>query len=617
MITMTLISAVLTALVARGLLSLVSTRTKFHRDQSLTSPMVTAFTCQLIIGGITMYFFMPALVGTFFGLTPILITSAISLALTAAIFWFVDDSENYRPNRGIRIAMIPAGLVVLMLVVWGITFAVVTWSPGNAKVNASFANVKTASTDERLPKTDPNHMVLVTQSMAAYLGQQALASGGNNLGSIYKTEETSYTLQAVAGHLYWIAPLIYVSDWNRAGFGLDDIGVRGGFVAVDAEDPNAAVRIKQEHDLAFQPDMYFGRDLLRHVYSSGYMFGSLEDPTIEVDDNWKPYFTIAWTHPVRTVRGNKITKVLLVDPSNGNIQEFDPEKVPTWVDRVMYKDLIAEYLDQWGLWGDPKALNDWPQLFSTKFQTKPVEFELLYNAADRPVFLVPITSRNNTDLSCTGIMLYNSNRNEATYYPGLAGIGIGDNVRDAFEHNPKNLKGYKIAHLQLYSINGEPTWVGIYVQPAGAHGTTFAAIGMLDARHVQGANVVMAPDKRSALSAYSSYLASAGSGNGIRVAQGGQPSKVVTGTIYRIGFTVVDNQTLYTIKLTDDPHVFTATLKVRGDLPLVREGDTVRLTYLDTSETTESVIELSVKELDNKALPKPTPVEKAPEPTTK
>lgn len=586
--------ALVTGLVA-GLAALLATR----NGRRVFAPAACAFGIQLVLGLFTMYFIMPALVGTFFGMNSFVLQSAITLALTGLAMGFRDfnysDGDERRP---IGMGIGAGSLLFLLFLVWVGTYIGVTWSTNNARINASLASVKIASAEETLPKTDPDHMVLVTQSMAAYLGQQALASNGNNLGSIYQTVKEDFALQGVKGHLYWVAPLVYVRDWNRMGFGLDDIGVRGGFVAVDAEDPNAAVQIHQEHNLIYLPEMFWGRNLLRHVYSSGYKYGKLAQPTIEVDDNWKPYFTISYTVPKRTVRGDVVEKVLLVDPSNGNIDEYAPDKVPAWVDRFMYGSLIKEYLDVWGAWGDPKALADWPQLFTTKFQTTPDDFELLYNDADKPVFLVPMTSRNESDLSCTGVVLYDSNKHEGTFYPGLAGIGIGKNVTDAFEHSPRNLKGYKIGHLQLYSINGEPTWVGIYVQPAGSHGTTFAAIGMLDARHVQGANVVMASDKRSALAAYASYLATARQGGGGHVPKAGQPSKVVSGKVFRIGWTVVDGQTVYTFKVVGDPHTFSATLKVRPDLALVHEGDSITLSYLETGEASESVIDLAVEELD-------------------
>ncbi len=573
-----------------------------YRDvRRAIAPAVGALCITLLLSLGTMYFIMQPLIGTFFGMSSMLFVTAVSLFITASTVHLMParhSETEANTSCALSIACTAGGTVIIWLVVWLFTYVGVTWSTENARINASFANVRTASVEENMPKTDPDHMVLVTQSMAAYLGQMALANNGNNLGSIYQTEQEGYTLQGVKGHLYWIAPLVYVSEWSRMGFGLDDIGTRGGFVAVDAENPNANVQIHQEHNLIYLPEMYWGRNLLRHVYSSGYFYGALAQPTIEVDDNWKPYFTVSYTVPKRTVRGDVIEKVLLVDPASGEIQEYAPDKVPAWVDRFMYADLVSEYLEQWGKWGDPKALRDWPQLFTSKFQTKPIEFELLYNDADKPVFLVPMTSLNSTDLSCTGVVLYDSNKHEGTFYPGLAGIGIGQNVIDAFQHSPRNLKGYKIGHLQLYSINGEPTWVGIYVQPAGEHGSTFAAVGMLDARHVQGANVVMTSDKRSALTAYASYLAGAGASIPGHIAKAGQPGNTVHGQISRIGWTVVDGQPVYTLKITGDPHTFTATLKVRQDLPLVHEGDAVTLTYLDTEELTESVIELLVEQLD-------------------
>src|SRR5260370_37533143 len=179
-------------------------------------------------------------------------------------------------------------LVLVLIVAAGVNGVIVvatTWFDSNVKALAAIPNVVTQPASSKLPDTDVNHIVLVTSGVAAYLGQQVLASSGQNLGSQYHTDQSEYTLQSVAGHLYWIAPLIYNNVWANLGNWQSP-----GFVAVDAEDPNVTpVLHTTTLHMRYLPHALFIQDLLLHVYLSGYTNGDLLDPTLEVDDNWTPY----------------------------------------------------------------------------------------------------------------------------------------------------------------------------------------------------------------------------------------------------------------------------------------------------------------------------------------
>ncbi len=157
-----------------------------------------------------------------------------------------------------------------------------------------------------------------------------LASGGKNLGSQYHTEQSEYTLQSVNHHLYWIAPLVYNNVWANLGNFQSP-----GYVAVDAEDPNSSATLHTGYHLRYIPDALLNQELLRHVYLSGYTYGDLADPTLEVDDSWNPYFTVSLMQPTRGFTGEVVKRVLIVDPQSGAIQNVAPNQVPGWVDRII------------------------------------------------------------------------------------------------------------------------------------------------------------------------------------------------------------------------------------------------------------------------------------------
>ncbi|HEX9069702.1 MAG TPA: hypothetical protein VF807_13100, partial [Ktedonobacterales bacterium] len=445
-----------------------------------------------------------------------------------------------------------------------------TWFDPNAKALAAIPQVTLAKNTD-LPQTDVTHLVMVTQGVAAYLGQQALASNGQNLGSQYHTDPSAYTLQSVNKHLYWVAPLVYNNVWANLGNWESP-----GFVAVDAEDPNVSPVLHTGFHMRYVPGAILNQDLVRHVYLSGEIFGNLEDPTLEVDDSWRPFYTISYMQPTRGFTGDVVTRVLLADPQTGSVQSFAPHNVPSWVDRVIPAAVVTQYLTWWGNYHNAPWFNP-----SGKDQQAPAsDPELVYNSVDQPVWLVPMTSSARTDKSSTGMVLFSTRDRTATFYP-LAGVGTGDNVLHTFESNPHNIRSYDVEGIRLYQIYGEPTWVATFVRQ-NPFGETFQGIGMVSAQHLNGANVVMTDTRADALGQYSQWLADANiHGN---PASGGNIVSL-QGKVTRIAAATENSNTVYYILLEGKTVIYKAGLALSAKLPLVQPGDTVNVTYLDTGQS--------------------------------
>ncbi len=505
-------------------------------------------------------------------------------------------------------ALAVAIVVVLALLGNGLITISTTWFDGNAKALAAIPHIIEEPASMPLPKTDVDHIVLVSHGVAAYLGQQVLAASGQNLGSQYHTDLQDYTLQSVNHHLYWIAPLVYNNVWANLGNWQSP-----GFVAVDAEDPNVTPVLHTGLHMRYLPDALFNQDLLRHVYLSGYTNANLADPTLEVNDQWKPYFTISLMTPSRGFTGDVVQRVLLVDPQSGAIQSFAPDKVPGWVDRIIPADTVTQYLQWWGQyahapWFNPSGANQ--QAPAVDSQDQP---QLVYNNVDNPVWLVPMTSSASSDNSSTGVVLFDTRDNTGYFYP-LTGLGVTANVRTTFESNPKNIRGYQVSNVQLYSIYGEPTWVCTFYQP-NDYGEIFQSVGMVDARHLSGANVIMAASKQEALAGYAQWL----SDNNVQTGKIPVTGKPVTvqGKVLRISSAVEAGTTVYTMLLDGQNHIFKAGLPLSPDLPLVQPGDIVQGTYLDTGQQVVTFTSFSDLSLPlGTATPGATPTTPATTPTS-
>jgi hypothetical protein len=552
------------------------------------------FLFNFVLSFLIVYIGLPALTGPFGGwqwvLWPLALSSIGNLfAFVRPVMGLMEEASAVSQGRSSRHqsgqqtatvreisrASIAAGLFGLLivgvigLVVSGLIVIFTTWFDSNTRILAAIPHITIASSP-KLPPTDPNHIVLVSQSVAAYKGQQILGSNGQNLGSTYNLDPNSYILQSINHHLYYVAPLSY----NNIFVNLSNSHTPG-FVIVDAEDPQAAPQLMTGGDktLAYLPGALLNQDLLRHVYLSGYTYGRLVDPTLELDDNYHPYWTISLMQPTRGYTGDVLSEVLIVDAHTGQITKYQPGDVPAWVDRVMPAQTVSQYLQWWGLyhnapWFNPSGANQ---------QVPASDPELLYNNVDQPVWLVPMTSSSLNDNSSTGIFLFDTHANAGTFYP-LAGIGIGSNVQNTIQSTRANIRNYDVDSVQLYQLYGEPTWVAIFVQRT-ASGSIFQAVGIVDARNLEGSNVQYEPTRAAALQDYQQWLTQQAN-NGNTPTSG--TVKTVTGRVLRISSVQEGANTIYYIQIANQPFIFTANLTLSPKLPLVQPGDIIKGDYYDT-----------------------------------
>jgi len=485
-------------------------------------------------------------------------------------------------SRG-KIAAGIFGLVVaaaIGIVVAGLIVVFTTWFDSNAKALAAIPKTTIEKPSTPLIPTDPNNIVLVSKSVAAFKGQQILGSNGQNLGSSYSLDPDSYTLQSINHHLYYVAPLSY----NNIFINLANSSTPG-FVVVDAENPQAqpTLRTYGTNTIAYLPGALLNQDLVRHVYLSGYTYGRLVDPTLELDDSFHPYWTISLMQPTRGYIGDVLSQVLIVNAHTGDIKVYQPQNVPTWVDRVMPADTVTQYLTWWGLyhaapWFNPSGAGQ---------QTPAGDPQLLYNNVDQPVWLVPMTSSSSNDQSSTGVFLFDTHKNEAHFYPLAAGLGIGDNVRNTFQSTRANILRYNVDSFQLYQICGQPTWVAIY-----SSSSIYQDVGVLDARNLNGGNVQFEPNLSAALSDYKQWLAQQSIPNDCGAIPTTGAQQTVTGKVLRISAVQQGGNTIYYIQISGQNVIFTANLSLSPKLPLVQSGDTVRGTYLSTTGKAVATVDL-------------------------
>ncbi len=562
------------------------------------------FIFNLLFSFVILYFSEPALTGPFGGwqwlLWPLVLSSIGNLFAFArpALLGLGDISAaaqgqatsqktTSRIPANISRGAVAAGIfglvfaAVIGIVVAGLIVVFTTWFDTNAKALSAIPTVTVEQPSTPLVPTDPNHIVLVSPSIANFKGQQVLGSNGQNLGSSYSLDPNSYTLQSINHHLYYVAPLSY----NNIFINLSNSSTPG-FVVVDAENPNASptLHVGPGDSIAYLPGAIFNQDLMRHVYLSGFTYGRLVDPTLELDDSFHPYWTISLMQPTRGYTGDVLSQVLIVDAHTGDIKVYSPQEVPTWVDRVMPSATVSQYLTWWGLYHAAPWFNP-----SGAGQQQPAgDPQLVYNNADQPVWLVAMTSSSSNDNSSTGVFLFDTHKNQATFYPAAAGLGIGTNVQNTFASTRANILRYNVDSFQLYSICSVPTWVAIY-----SSNSIYQDVGILDARQLNGGNVQFEPTLSAALNDYQVWLTTNSIPNSCgATSPTGGTTVSVTGKVLRISPVQNGTSTIYYIQIAGQHVIFTANLSLSSKLPLVQAGDTVVVTYLSIPNSTSATITL-------------------------
>lgn len=564
-------------------LNLVRTRHQRADFIGLAAAAVCTFLLTWGLNWLILYFARPAMVGPLRGYIwlsfPFLVGWVIflinDLILSADSF----DEYHRREDAssfGTGTILIPI-LLAAFAVFWLKVTVFVPFGGGEAKYLANLVQVE-EMTAEEYPDTDANHIVVVPEETARFRCGQKIAGGqdeaGRNLGSVYKPGRP--ILQSINQHLYWICDLEF-AGW-RVWMQVKQLSP--GFIAVDAEDPDAQSDLHLGFKMKYVPSAYFANDLPRHLYNNGYNHFNVEDITLEVDDDWRPWYTASLNKPELHTSGNVPVSVIVVNPETGEVSKYPLDQSPGWIDRVYSKGTVKKMVNWWGMW----AQAPWKLAFQTKANRFKVAGEpvLVYTKERHPAWQILITSLNK-DTSATGVILFDGRSNHARFYPILAGTPIEEDVLRTFQETAKNIKSLPPKHLSMHKIFGVLTWVVSYIsKEEGGHSGPFQGVGLLSATEVTGANVVFAPSKEAALSQYKQFLA--GQSNTAAPAESGL-RKDIKGTIKEIAVQIEDGDTVYLIRIVEDPdHVFRAGRTISVEIPFAQPGDKVTMQYFDSNE---------------------------------
>jgi len=435
-------------------------------------------------------------------------------------------------------------------------------------------------------------MVIVSPDIATTKASQAMATGiacQRNYSTYLQLGPA--TLQYVDSRMWYVFPLEFDGAGNKARLH----AIVPGYIMVSAEDPDA---IPVEHydglySMVISLGGGQGSEPDRWAYSHGYSGYLLDDPTLEINDQGLPFYTVTLLRPRMGWTFGAPVGVLVINAHTGQINRYALGGVPYWVDRV-YSQQMAMTIANWYGEYSQAGFQGIGSSYANRFQVsgEPV---MVYTGAGHPVWRMLLTSYNN-DNSASKIIEMNAATGAMRIYTPQLPMGIEAPVMQAFD----NASGvgatlvkadhYQAVDLTLHVIYGHLTWMATY-EPQGSN-PSFVGIGFVYAYEATANNVVFGSSKSAALQNYLTQLASQASANGAAPEQGGQ-YQTITGKIAAIGWDVTGGQKYWYITLAGQPgHVYVGTVASVGPaLVLAQTGDRVTISVLNVGvqESTQTM----------------------------
>ena len=400
------------------------------------------------VDSLAFYFGRPMM--TFSGLVPLILANLVLMVITAVL------SSRRRLNAGSAVA-------VLAIVTFGTVWLIGHNSGHNAYLASHLVSVTVAPGDQ-MPASSTDHMVIVSPDIATTKASQAMATGiaGQRNYSTF-LQLGPATLQYVDGRMWYVFPLEFDGAGNKARLH----AIEPGYIMVSAEDPNA---IPVEHyDGGYSMVVSLGggqgSEPDRWAYDHGYSGYLLDDPTLEINDQGLPYYTVTLLSPRLGWTFFAPVGVLVIDAHTGQITRYALDDVPSWVDRV-YSQQMALTIANW--YGDysQAGFQGVGSSNANRFRVSGAAGHGLHRGR-QPGLAHVADQLQQRQLGVQDYRDGRRHRRHAVYTPQRP-MGIEDPVTQAFDNasgtgaSLVKADHYQAVDLTLHVIYGHLTWMATY-----------------------------------------------------------------------------------------------------------------------------------------------------------
>ena len=512
--------------------------------------------CVGLFSWMYVYFGLPTLEYGFSGV-PFLL---LFIGVITAIFGIGKNSKSGVDDSVAMIGGIGSAGLSLAFLLFVPMFS--TWAligDNDDQYRALIGTVEKSEFSADVSPIDPTAVRLVDQLQAAKLAETKLGED-TALGS--RVNIGTFNIQAIKGKLYWVAPLNWQGVFKWA-FG--DVGTPG-YMKVSATNSRDVelVRNVGGEPLSLQildSGAFFGDDLNRVLYENGYASQGYTDNTFEVNDEGRPFWVVTKYDLTVGFGGAVATGVILVDPQTREIEAFDIDKVPEWVDRIQPESFVTTRINDYGNfvhgWWNPSGLE----------RTKATPgMSLVYGDDGQAYWYTGIQSVGK-DQGTLGFMLVNSRTGLAKFYKqtGITEQACQGNIQGLVAEKP----GWVVTNCILYNVSGDPTYIAIIKDAKGNPKYIAAASVKYRAVVVKHANI------RGTMRAYKAMLRSKG---GTIAVDGKVKQIMVKGQVVRIGTEVLDGKTYYFLLIAGhSDKILSAIAGLSAELPITQKVDMVSI----------------------------------------
>lgn len=438
------------------------------------------------------------------------------------------------------------------------------------KAYNQLSDVKQTSFTESILPIDYTQIPVVDEDLALKQAEKKLGEE-RGLGSIVNVGD--FTLQQINDELMFVAPLEHENLFKWL-----DNGSTPGYITVSATDPDDVELVQEVNGskikLRYLNSAHFGDNLLRHIRNSGYAFTGVTDMSFELDDNGRPYWTVTTYENTAFWALPEATGIIICDPQTGECTWFSIEEVPEWVDKIQPADFIDAQIDNYGRYEQ----GFWNSVFGKNgVIIKTPGVLTVYNDGDC-YYYTGMTSVGNDDAT-TGFMMVNTRTKETTYFE-LA--GATEEAAQASAEGMVQEKEYTATLPVPLNVQGIPTYFMTLKDKAGLI-KSYAMVNIENYSIVATGSTVAEVQQN-----YIDAMVS----NGNNVVVGSQEAYLyhTEGIVSRISAQITDGNTTYYMIIGDDnTKLYVASSSVSDELAITREGDNVRVSYIDDSNGTVNI----------------------------
>ena len=512
--------------------------------------------------GLLYYLWLPAL-----SLTHIDGVMFIMICLIAVIcnivMWVSDD------EAGIKVTTIGGACLVI-----GMAILLVGALIGSPLFNAGamreqIGEVEEIAFDEMIKQIDTAQIPIVDQALA---DKQAEKKLGEDVALGSRVELGEAAIQEVNGEILFVVPLEHTGffKWNRHK-------TTPGYITVSASNQNKVNYVTEVEgekiQVRYSPSAYFGNDLKRHIRNQGYRTQELTEYTFEIDNTGRPYWVVT-TYENTTLWGNgEATGVVIVDAQTGTTNWYGLGEIPEWVDVVQPQSFVEKQIDNWG------TLVKGVFNFSNEDKIQKTDLTLTVYVDGKCHYFTGMTSVG-SDESCVGFIMVNTRtkKSQICYLSGATERAAMDSAEGLVSDF-----GYVSTEPLPLNVNGIPTYVMALKDKAGLI-KSYAMVNI--------ANYSIAAKGDSLQELSRSYVQTVTRNNGTHVVGSDEAySYTCEGIVSRISAVVEDGSTYYYLIVEgEDGKIFMAPYTVSDELSITREGDTIKITYLDDKNGTVDIV---------------------------